>query len=161
MVLCWTWDPRKAADPEGQSAAPRLSVPTPDPGRKGWGDSRGKRNLSVPLRLPLTPNELTTEKLKAQRGLHVRVSHLSLIRLDCTWLLFSQEGLPGLAPAGIYPRLRVSSPGTVCGEEAAGSGKENSKVNSNTSQGSSVPYNRETFSLCPPGGHGVAMSAWP
>lgn len=70
MLLCWTQKPRKAAAPAGCSAALRLSVPTPEPGRKGWADSRGKRNVKVPLLLPLTPNKLTTGKLKAQCALH-------------------------------------------------------------------------------------------
>lgn len=65
----------------------------------------------------------------------------------------------GLTLARIYPLAEGLSPGMVSHREAAGSGKESTKFYSNTSQGSSILYNTETFSLYPPGGHGVARSA--
>lgn len=152
MLLCWTQKPRKAAAPAGHSAALRLSVPTPEPGRKGWADSRGKRNVKVPLLLPLTPNKLTTGKLKAQCALHDRL-------LDGTWFLFTREGVPRLTRLGFA--LADCLPGLVCPEEAASSGEESTEVNSDTRQPSRVPCRRETSSLCPSGGCGVATSAPP
>lgn len=100
-VLLWTQEPCKAANQRVSVLLEAFLYQL-----QSW-EGRGEVTSGRNLLFPITPNRLTTEKTEVQQGLHVRVSWLSLVQLDYTWFLFSQEVLQGLTLAGIYPQLRL------------------------------------------------------